>query len=173
MKKDKIFKKTISSILVFFIFLIILIFLNFQNEIKKEKLFESRKEFKTNLILPNNDQLERKIENLNKKINGLNGYIFENNSPVLFIEEIENLSVELGLNTQIQNAESNFIEEENRGEIKITIYSEGSLALLREFLYRIESLEKEIDVELVRLSKASEEGTTFWTGSFNIVAKTK
>lgn len=173
MKKNNINKKIIFSSVIFVILLVAVLFLNYLNENRKKELFDLRKEFKTNLSLPRNEQLIKKMEDLNIKVENVSRHIFEGDNPVVFIEAIENIGNDLGLTVSVQSAETSKKENGFGNEIRLIVLVDGSLTQLEEFLSKIEGLEKELFVGNVDFSRIQKEDGFSWRGIFNIVANTK
>ena len=153
---------------------IVLVLLNNYNESRKAELFQLRKNIKSLSALPDDNEIQKRSERINQKRQILEPLLFDESDPVVFIEAIEGLASQNAVSVFVQNAESVNLGESSFGAaIKLSVTSGGSLANLRELLFAIENIQKEVHVNAVRISRNDSSSAGAWSMSFTVTAKTK
>jgi Na+-translocating ferredoxin:NAD+ oxidoreductase RnfG subunit len=165
-------KKIIILLIIVIVLATGLFLLNKYNEEKKTELFQLRKNIKTYEVLPANSEIEKNIKDVDEKISLIDPYLFDINNPVLFIETIEDLADKNNTTAFVEDAQTTNFDGLG-GEISLVVIAEGELEDLRNVLFDVEGLQKEISVSSVRLNKVNAEQGSFWRMIFNVKVKAK
>ena len=171
MSKD--LKKLITLLITLVLLVAGLWFFNYYNNNKKIELFQIRKNIKSYEKLPLSSEIEKNILNVSSKNSQIESFLFNKDRPVLFIETVEDLASENGINLVVENAESINQDSESGGEIRLIVSATGELLELRNLLEDLENLEKEIKTDSIKFSRVSLDGEIFWRLNFILIGKTK
>lgn len=136
-------------------------------------------EVKNSSILPDKDLLIEKTESLEYKNNQLNSYLINEENPIEFIEFIESLASTSGLGFNVNKVENKDINKTISvsdgssqirigGEITVEMTVDGSLSNIRDFISRMENVQKEAYVQAVKINKQGEESLNDWVAILTI-----
>lgn len=179
-------KNQLSKFIILLVVLIALLFgvFYFDKIInnKVESIKAKKETIENNKILPNQEEVLNRLTDLNIKIDKLNSYLVDLSNPVLFIEEIESLafSNQLSIKVNSFNAPETKTKdtEEEEGdfvvqELTLDFSVSGSLQNIREFISDLENMNKNINVNSVRVSRSVAEDAVIWTAiiELNVLAK--
>lgn len=161
------YKKVIFFVSIFLVLFCIALFVDIQNNFRKQKIYEIRDTLFYLSKLPDNNNFSQKIENIIQKKEQLGEYLVSKDNPLPIIEEIEKKIIDNKLQGEVKRAD--FVEE----DLVLEILAEGSLGNIRNFLSDIENFDKEISIESIKIGKITSDNLDSWGIFLGIISRTK